>query len=477
MIIVNPSRETFRNVMVSIVIVALTLAAVWVAISFGKLSLLGVIGAVGLLVGAYVGVRHPLWLFYSLAAVMAGLQFGRIPGINLPIYLPLAFGALIAAYFHPRLARSMHPLEFAVLALIVTSGMSVVATGLSPISASLYIRWAIPSLLMLAFVQLSSEHLARFGRIFAAVAALNALYGMYVVAFDPLNSSLRYLRVFGYSPEATAARFAYTAEGASASIRLGGTWVEPNGAALNLVLALGLAILLFTGWRRVVIAAVIATGLALTLSRASIFTVVFGVLLVLVFHSMRARNRASMIGVIVLAASAAMLAEPVRRRIVTSLSGDDAGSIARADALRVFPGQMSGHWGFGLGWARPEFLDPAFSYVFNLPSNAPLIALYRGGFLVFASFIAVAVIGCFLAYRSLRSKSTPRAVYGGIFIGLCVVQMQLDHNVADVPQNVLLYSIFLAFVVYCERARIAERESQPTPARPEIPDELSVVRS
>lgn len=476
MVIVNPSRETLRNAVVSILIVAVTLGAVWVAISFGKLSLLGVIGILGLLVGAYVGVRHPLWLFYSLAAVMAGLQFGRIPGVGLPIYLPLAFGSLIAAYFHPRLARSMHPLEFAVLALVITSGISVVATGLSGTSASLYIRWAIPSLLALALVQLSSEHLARFGRIFAAVAALNALYGMYMVAFDPLNSSLRYLRVFGYSPEATAARFAYTAQGQSASIRLGGTWVEPNGAALNLVLALGLSVLLFTGWRRVVIATLIIAGLTLTLSRGSIFTVVFGVLLVLIFHSMRLRNRMAMIGVIAFAAAAAMLAEPVRRRIVTSLSGDDAGSVARADALRVFPGQMSGHWGFGLGWARPEFIDPAFSYVFNLPSNAPLIALYRGGILVLASFLAVVVIGCILAYRSLRSNSTPRAVYGGIFIGLCVVQMQLDHNVADVPQNVLLYSIFLAFVVYCERARIAGQQIS-SGQEPRLPDELAVART
>ena len=141
----------------------MTLAATWLAISHGKLSLLGVVGILGLIVGAYVGVRHPLWFYWGLAGTMAGLQFGRIPGISLPIYLPLAFGAVVASFFHPRLARSMHPLEFAVLALIITSGLSVVATGLSPTSASLFIRWAIPSLVMLALVQLSSEHLARFG--------------------------------------------------------------------------------------------------------------------------------------------------------------------------------------------------------------------------------------------------------------------------------------------------------------------------
>ena len=341
MVDVNHPRELVGNVVASTGIVAVTLAATWLAISYGKLSLLGVVGVLGLIVGAYVGLRHPLWFYWGLAAIMAGLQFGRIPGIGLPIYLPLAFGAVVASFLHPRLARSMHPLEFAVLALIITSGLSVVATGLSPTSASLFIRWAIPSLVMLALVQLSSEHLARFGRIFAVVAALNALYGLYCVAFDPTNSSLKYLRVFGYTPEATAARFAYIGQGDAGTVRLGGTWVDPNGAALNLVLATGLAILLFAGWQRIVLATVVAVGLTLTLSRGSTFSVVFGVLLVLVFHSMRVRNRAAMIGVIALVASAAMLAAPVRQRIVASFSGGDAGSVARADALRVFPGQIA----------------------------------------------------------------------------------------------------------------------------------------
>jgi hypothetical protein len=480
MVIVNPTRETFRNVLVSILIVAVTLGAVWVAISYGKLSLFGVIGVVALIVAAYVGVRHPMWFFYALAAILAGLQFGRIPGLSLPIYLPLEFGALVAVFFHPRFARSMHPLEFAVLALVIASGISVVATGFSLTAASLFIRWAIPSVLMLALVRLRSEDLARFGKVFAVVAAINAVYGIYLISFDPLSTSLAHLSFLGYGPQITTARFlAYGAQGAGGAARLGGTWVEPNGAALNLVLALALSILLFKGWQRVVVTAMIAVGLVLTLSRASIFSVVAGFLLVLVFHSMKVRNRAAMIGGVAMAASAALLIEPVRRRILTALSGDDQGSIARAEALRVFPGQMAHHWDFGWGWARPEFLDPAYSYVFNLPSNAALIAFYRGGILVLISFVAVAVIGCVLGYRSLRSKSTARAVYGGIFIGLVVVQMQLDHNMADVPQNIVLYSMFLAFLIYCERARIAERDAVAVPDEPLplVPEDAVVVRS
>lgn len=468
---VNVRPDQLRNVVVSIAIVAVTLAAVWAGISFGTLSLIGVIAVVALLVGAYVGVRHPLWLFYALAAVMAALQFGRIPGANLPIYLPLEFGALVAAYFHPKLARSMHPLEFAVLALVVTSGLSVVVSGFSLTAASLFIRWAIPSLLLLALVRLRREDLARFGQVFVVFAALNALYGLYVVAFDPLNTSLKYLRVFGYSPEATAARFAFTAQGDTGSVRLGGTWVEPNGAALNLVLALALAILLFAGWRRIVLTAVIAVALVLTLSRGSLFSVVFGILLVLVFHSMRVRTRAGMIAIIALGATSAMLIEPVRTRIVTAFRGDDAGSLARVDALHDFPGRMAGHWGFGAGWARPEFIDPQFAYAFNLPSNAPLVALYRGGILVEIAFLTVVVIGCVMGYRALRSPSTPYAIYGGLFIGICVVQMNLDHNFADVPQAALLYSIFLAFLVYVREGRRSTPAKGSVRAKPEFSEE------
>ena len=228
---VNHRRELLRNIVASILIVAVTLAATWMAISFGKLSLLGVVGGVGLIVAAYIGVRHPLWFYWGLAAIMAGLQFGRIPGISLPIYLPLAFGAVVASFFHPRLAQVDAPTR--IRGPGVDHHVRAVRHGDGALAylRSLFIRWAIPSLVMLALVQLSSEHLARFGRIFAVVAALNALYGIYCVAFDPTNSSLKYLRVFGYTRRRRAARFAYVGQGDTGTVRLGGTWVDPNGAA------------------------------------------------------------------------------------------------------------------------------------------------------------------------------------------------------------------------------------------------------
>ncbi len=125
-----------------------------------------------------------------------------------PIYLPLAFGAVVASYFHPRLARSKHPLEFAWIALIITSGVTMVVNAHGFADYSLYIRWLIPSMMLFALIQLPRENLKRFGQIFAVVAAANGVFGMYMVAFDQNNTALRIFQPFGYLPEAIGPIFA-----------------------------------------------------------------------------------------------------------------------------------------------------------------------------------------------------------------------------------------------------------------------------
>src|ERR1700712_4973058 len=151
--------ELLRNVIISVAIVIVILPLVWFAEYFGKLSLIGVVGGGGVIVGASIGVRHPFWLFWILAFLLAGLPFGRFPGISLPLYLPFAFGAVVATFFHPRFARSTHPLELALLALFFTSLFSVIVTGTSLADASIFIRWGIATLLMLALSRLQPEHL------------------------------------------------------------------------------------------------------------------------------------------------------------------------------------------------------------------------------------------------------------------------------------------------------------------------------
>jgi hypothetical protein len=241
-------------------------------------------------------------------------------------------------------------------------------------------------------------------------------------------------------------------------------------AGVGLMIALALGAVLLSGPLRVIIATILSVAIVLTLSRAAIFSVVVGVLLVLVFHTMRARNRSIVIGAIGLVAVAAMLTPAVRTRILSSFGQDDVGSSARGDALRQFPGQMQGHWLFGLGWGRPEFKDGNTAFTLNFVANVPLITIYRGGLIVGVVFIALLALGCVMSARLIRSDSTANAVFGGIFIGMCLVALQLDHMVATLQQMTLMFSILLVFLVVVDRDRTrslhAPKSTGPPQARP-----------
>jgi len=80
------------------------------------------------------------------------------------------------------------------------------------------------------------------------------------------------------------------------------------------------------------------------------------------------------------------------------------------------------------------------------------------------------VIGCVMSYRAIRSNSFAWAGYGGIYIGFCVVALQLDHPVVGIPPATLKFSILLAFLVHIDRERQeqvrlrhAQADSQQTP--------------
>jgi hypothetical protein len=460
MVAVNARWDLLRNHIVSVAIVAVVPAVAYLAMSYGRWTTLGVVGLIALAVAIYVGLRHPLWLYWMLAAVMGLLPTGYFPGVHVPLYLPFAFGIFLAAVLHPREQTRIHPLEIAVLLLIVVSGLSVLVTGVSLLAIAQYVKWLIATLVMIALLRLSPENMARFARVFVYTSTINALFGIVVVAFDPGKKLFKPLRPFGYGVGAGANldRFAYDTTGA-ATTRLGGTWVGPNGAAIAFVIALLLCLVFFQGWMRVTLTTILAAAILLTLSRASIFTALAGLALVFVFHTMRARQRW-----IALATSAAMVgiafALPfVRRRLLQSFNSADSGAQARKEALQNFPNQMHGNWLFGLGWGRAEFKDSSVAYTLNYVSNAPLIVIYRGGIIVGAVFVAVMLIGCVMGYRAMRSPSLPYAVYGGVFIAFCFVAMQLDHPTATVPQITIMFSIFLAYLVYIDQQRGSPRHA------------------
>ncbi|MUL46800.1 O-antigen ligase domain-containing protein [Mycobacterium sp. CBMA293] len=453
----------------SAAILAVIVGLAWLATSFGKLALLGIVAVAVLGVGIYVGMRHPLWFLYGLAVVTGALPFGYFPGVHVPLYLPFAFGAIVALFVHPRLARPIHPMEWSIIALLVTSTVSVIVTGTGLGDVIQIVRWAAVTLVALALTNLSTEHLEKFGRIFVYATLFNAVFGLYIVAFDPNQTSFKYLRIFGYAAQYTTTRFAFADNGTERSMRLGGTSVDPNAEGIALVVAIAVALVVLTGWQRLVVTAIFVVSLILTLSRAGMFSVIGGALLVLAFHSMRTRDRGWSIAAMVAAASAAMALPEVRSRFLNSFKSDDAGATSRIDAIREFPDTMAGYWLFGKGWNRLEFRDGQYAFVLNHVSNAPLLTIYRGGIFTGLAFFAIMLVGCVMGYRAIRSNSFPWAVYGGIFIGFCVIALQLDHPVVGIPSATLKFSILLAFLVHIDRERRADQlrhastDSQQTP--------------
>lgn len=417
-----------------------------------KLVMLVSVGVIAATVGTYVGLRHPLWLFWGLAVALGSLPFGYFPGVHLPTYLPFLAGVLVAVVVHPREQTTVHPIELAVLTLIGTSAVSVFVTANSLTDWTVFVRWAMAALLVVSLARLSQANMAKFGRIYVYAASINALFGIAIVAADPNHRFMKVLSIFQYDRVETA-RFVIGDEGRSRVPRLGGTWVDPNGAGLCIGIALVLCIVLLTGRIRAAASVILVIALLLTLSRAAIFSVLVGVLLLLLLHGMRQQTRKLIAGSVGLVAVVAIMTPTIRNRVLSSFGSDDFGAADRGRALAMWPQYMSGHWFFGLGWGRREFTDGDYSFKYNIVANAPLIAAYRGGMIVGLTFVALLIVGCVYSYRLLRSNSLPAALFGGVFIGYCLVAFQLDHPVIHIPQLVMALSIFLGFLIYLDRER------------------------
>jgi polysaccharide biosynthesis protein PslJ len=422
---------------------------------------LAVGGLAALAIGVYVGIRHPQWLAWGLAAQLGLLPFGYFPGIHVPLYLPFAAGVILAAIVHKDEPKPFHPLEKALIALVAVSAVSVVFTGRTLTDVAELIKWSIATLTVIALLRFPPELLAKFGRIYVYFATLNAVFGIAIVAADPTQRFIKIFRMFGYGLVDTG-RFVFTEEGAQRFVRLGGLWVDPNMAGIGLMIAFALCLVLLTGWLRAGITLILAMAIVLTLSRSAIFSVLVGIGLVLLFHSMRTRDRSIALGSIAAVVVAAMVTPAVRTRIFSSFSSDDVGSSSRADAIREWPNQMAGHWPFGLGWGRPEFKNGATAFTLNFVANAPLITIYRAGIIVGLVFITVLLMGCVMSGKLIRSNSLPYAMYGGIFIGMCFVALQLDHMVATIPQVTLMFSVMLTFLIVIDEDRRRNRQEAHT---------------
>ncbi len=417
--------------------------------------MLALVGVLALTVGVYIGLQQPLWLYWGLAAVMGVLPFGYVPGVHVPMYLLFTVGVLLAALIHTTERGTLSRLEAAVLLLIIAAGVSVIATGVTKFALLSYSRWTLGTLAVIPLLRLSRENLEKFGRIFVCGATINAIAGIAMVTVDKSQRILKPLKIFGYGVgqglRENTQLYVYSDQGEGVvgkTIRLGGTWVLPNSAGFCLTIALIMALVLFRGWWRAGMAVILFAAAILTLSRGTLFAIAAGVVLVFIFHTMRARDRWIGLATVAVGAAVVFLVPFIRKRVLNSFASEDKGRSDRLAALDLFPHQMSGHWLFGLGWDRPEFRTGQAAQTFNYVSNAQLLTVYRAGLITGLMFTAVLIMACALGYMAMRSSWLPNAVFGGVFIGLALIYMNLAQSVVDMPVMTLQWSIALAFIVY-----------------------------
>lgn len=455
-------------------------AAVGAALG-GKLALIAIVGVLAVIIGSYIGLRHPLWLYYGMVIGVTALPFGYTPGVHVPIFLACAYGSMLAFLVHPRAVRRHSTLMSAVMILIVLSGLSMVMTYSTPVNITDFAKWAVATGAMFALLSLPNYELVRLGRAVVYACTFSGVLGIISVAQGTTKWIYKPFSIFGYY---AADRFYFTGgthvmpkngrfdvgQGSETFQRLGGMWADPNGAGIGLVIGLAITAILFTGWQRAIIMATLSLAIMLTLSRAAMLSFLVGTALVFVFHNMRSRDRQAMIAVAFVAFSVAISVPSVRKRFMGSLGQNDAGASDRIAAIREFPMRLGDHWIFGRGWSLREFKDGPYAFTQNFVSNAPLIAVHRGGLIAGLSFIAVIVIGCVFAAKLIRSDSLPHAFYGGVFIAFSVIALNLDHPVVVMSQMTFMYTFFLTFLQYSDELRrsgaLTAQKADTIPAKP-----------
>ncbi|WP_167103691.1 O-antigen ligase family protein [Mycobacterium sp. DL592] len=410
----------------------------------GALPVAVLLGLSSAAVGTYIGLRHPLWLFWLLAVTLAALPFGYFPGVHAPLTFGFGTAVLLASLLHRSHTVTVSALEIAVLALVGVSAVSVAATFQSPTDLAEFGKWTVSTLLVVVLLRLSTTDLTRFGRIYAVASAVAALFAIVIVVGDPNGRLISYLSFVGYGRESNSTRFVYSEAGNT--VRLAGTYIDPNTAGIGLVVALAVTLVVFTGWHRVALATLFVVAVALTLSRAAMFSILGGLVVLVLFHTLSSRQRRTIFAALAVAVLAAVATPQVRRRVFSSFGSGDAGSSARADALDNFATVMHGHWLSGLGWGRPEFKEPSKSFEVNYVANAPLLTVYRGGIVTGVIFLTVLLVAAAIAYRTLRSTDTSHAALAGIFIGFTLVALQLDFPVVTIPSVTMMFSVLLVFL-------------------------------
>ncbi|MGW9112885.1 O-antigen ligase family protein [Microbacterium sp. NPDC055683] len=430
----------------------------------------------GLPLGIWVALRRPLWIMTAYAFLLAAVPFGVLPSSPLPLVLMMGLLIGVTAVVQLPAGRSerLLPMDWLVLALVVFSALSVVITLSTQYDVTEFAKWLIATSTTVSALRLQPEALRTMGRAYVVGSVLAGAYGLALLAFDRSGSSLAMLSFLGYGTSGED-NLRYVVDGGTMTVRMTGTYVDPNAGGIFLFVAFILALALYGGVWRVVFAGILVAALVLTLSRAALGAVVVAFAVYILFQRDRFGPKAGLV-MLAAAGAAVLLAVPsVQDRIFDSFGAGDVGSSARSDALRDFPKHMEGAWLFGLGWGRIEFRDGAVGISVNHVANAPLLAVYRGGLLVGLAFCAVLLYGLATSLRQLRSHDPRAGFVGAGFIGFTAIALQLDFPVITIPPVTAAFAFFLVFVQRAQDvvATIPAR-SEPVPiSAPAIREEQS----
>lgn len=455
---VRPRRVPIAMLGASVV---LTVVGVAVFLGGGPTVRALVLAVAAAAFAAYVATTHPLTIFGAFAVVLGFAPFVHLPGTDIPMLLVLAVGVWVALASVPGVDFRPGSCEVWVAGLAALALVSVVATGLSPGSLIEYVAWVVATATVIPIRFLPSGAQRTTVRVFVFSAAAASVVGM-ILMLNPYGIVARALSFTGVDP---ARPNVQTVAGSELlSIRLNGTYLEANVAGFILAAALLLALVFVDGRMRVVLIVVIGAGLLLTLSRGALATVVVALALLVLRTAGRHRARLILVGVV--GAIAAALIPAVRSRLLDSFGPTDTGSAARLKALQDFSDVMSGHWVWGLGWARPEFRDADLNRAANLVANTPLATVYRGGVLLGLLVVVVMIALVVRSWRIVRHGYVD-AVLGCSIIAFVLVSLQLDYPVVTQPCVTVTISMLVGLSMRHDRPLDARRALAPAGSAPQ----------
>ncbi|MDO7869006.1 O-antigen ligase family protein [Nocardioides jiangxiensis] len=451
-------RSVGDLVVLAAIVVGVPVLVLGMALGGPTVQLL-IIAALAVLVAAWVTTVHPRVTLGAFALVLGLVPYAKLPGTEAPLILVLAVGSWVAIAFLPGVRFTIGYPEVLLGIFAAVAAISFLVTSPSADSVLEYVSWLAATSVVVPMRLLTREARRVVVGALVAGAAVAAVAGVLLLRYDPLGYFLARLTVIGYHAGGGNAQYVPGVE--SNTLRLTGTYVEPNIAGLILAAGVLLAVAAYRGWLRVVLVAVIGAGLALTLSRSALGTVVVALGLVVLLG--RGRQRVWLAGTGV-AAALAVLATPVlRARIFSSFGEHDTGSQARALAFSDYASSVQGHWLWGLGWDRPEYRSQSIGQTVNFVANAPLLTVYRGGVILGA--VAVLILLVLVVRAGLQARAGfEAAVLACGVAGFALVALQLDFPVVIQHPATAVFSVLVGLSI---GRPVTDDDVEPAAVQPE----------